>query len=1602
MRGISRRTLSLLLVVALIVLGQTTALGQSENGAESGNQENGPEATADEGSRELVHLRTRTSRILALDSGLYEAQIAPGSIHFKDSESHWRPIDNTLVPSTKPGYSYENAANGYKLYLPSRLEEMPIRVEVESHWVSYQLRGASGTPEVDANRATYVGAFPGVSVQYEAASDAAKESLVLSGPVAPQTFVYDIRMGSGVTAIQHPDDSVVFRDEFGSKIFSFADPFMFDSSNTELGYSNSVSAVLSQGSSGLSLTLSADPAWLTSPQRVWPVVVDPTTELNPTTDCMIANEGNANTSFCGSTVLKVGTDGAGTMKRRTVMKFNLSSIPHGARVVLADLELFLSDATTSNPAAIDIHRLTTDWMPPVTWESPWTNSGGDAAFGATAASNTMGGSAGSWKHWYPNNLIDFLVEGSYNNFGLILKQRTEGVNNVLSFASVDSATNKPKLRVRYDAGIGELPYFTFDSQQLSDRTGIKVNVANGNLLLKQSDLSLAGDAGHGLTVDRYYNSLSTADPASKLGTGWVMGTGSDVDLDFSSPDVIFKGPSGYHTKFDFVSTNVYDPPRGVDADLTKNNTTGEWELKFMRSKTKMIFADGTEAGRLLRVKDKNGNEISYTYNTDGSLQSITDTQGRVVNFGYVGGHLRYMHDVAGKRLWTYYYGDVNLTDSGNLLTAYCDPVQNGVVTTPPSDPTQCGSPVEFLYEDTLSGDEDDFRLVKVVTSENRETIIGYESSTSHKVATITRVNPTIQDVLPEGASAPDALNSTTSYIYFPNDDGAPCTKGELGNDVRGRTEMIDPNGSTTKYCYDKHLQIQKVIDALGKVRKSSYNGRGNIDTYSDEATVTTPYSFTFDGSGNDMTGTQSAEGSTTTINYGTGNNAHLPTSMFSTQNKTSQATYEYRYTSNQNLKCAIDANDNTWTYRYTSTGELDKVYDAAALSGVSTPCDTPSGPHIDYNYTYGAGGEIDQITITPADTSSEGVTTVTFDDVGRTATVTDGSARTSSYQYDALDRVVAIDFTIGTESGSVDNTYDLDGNLDSTDDDEHGGINYTYDGLNRMFKETPAGSNTATNTYLYDKAGNLRRLSDSGGDKTYTYTALNMVKSLSDADGNTTKFCYEAGRGTLRTLTAYPNNVEMAFTYDKDRQMQKITTRSSVVRSGTDPCASSITSSTPIYELTYSFNDEDNGNVRSSLRHKLTTELGTGTPTDIDFDYTANDRLKKVSNLYGDTYDYGYTQTGNLLRRTVNPGVSQTETHFAYDHNDQLLCSHSVTGCATTGLGTAYNYDMAGNLTDVSGASGFELNYNAKAQTDEIIPSGLTSPQDLKYRGATQDELTDFEASTIGHNVLGLSIQSTQSQGAAHENYFLRDDKGTLVELRDKVGGNFTHYYYLFDAQGSVMGLTDDSGALVAPAGASLADKLYRFDPYGKELNDPVGTTVFNPFGYAGGYMVDRVIAFTKPSGSTPAKTSLIKFGTRYYDPITAHWTQKDPVSGKPSQPLTLNPYLYVNANPVNGTDPTGRFGLDDAFGFLDESLGWASEITDLYDLWGCASGSSGCASFALGQLTTFTATATCLAGAAGLAFVTAGVGAGTAFACTATGIYLGEVTEYAAEKDYI
>ena len=109
--------------------------------------------------------------------------------------------------------------------------------------------------------------------------------------------------------------------------------------------------------------------------------------------------------------------------------------------------------------------------------------------------------------------------------------------------------------------------------------------------------------------------------------------------------------------------------------------------------------------------------------------------------------------------------------------------------------------------------------------------------------------------------------------------------------------------------------------------------------------------------------------------------------------------------------------------------------------------------------------------------------------------------------------------------------------------------------------------------------------------------------------------------------------------------------------------------------------------------------------------------------------------------------------------------------------------------------------------------------------------------------------------------------------------------YYQADGLGSARQLTDETEAVV---------NSYLFEGFGS-LVTQTGSAE-NPYQYAGswGYRDD-------------GDAGLIHVGARYYDPEVGRFTSADPEFGDIYLPQTLNRYVYVNNNPVNLLDPSGR-----------------------------------------------------------------------------------------------
>jgi RHS repeat-associated protein len=441
-------------------------------------------------------------------------------------------------------------------------------------------------------------------------------------------------------------------------------------------------------------------------------------------------------------------------------------------------------------------------------------------------------------------------------------------------------------------------------------------------------------------------------------------------------------------------------------------------------------------------------------------------------------------------------------------------------------------------------------------------------------------------------------------------------------------------------------------------------------------------------------------------------------------------------------------------------------------------------------------------------------------------------------------------------------TYDAEGNVTSVVDNT-GTTTFKYDADNRTFKKTlPDGSVISTG---YDHVGNLTTYTDGGGTVTYGYSPVNLVDSITEPDTAVTGFQYN--KANQRTEIDYPNGMAVEhLEYDKAGHLNELEVTNSQKQTLISMAYSYLNPTTNTYSnllQTMSFQDPvnpQNGTLTWLYNYDTMSRL-----TDASLHNSSNDAI--------DDFQYTYDTAGN---RTEFKRPSQNiDTTYNYNNAEELTAQ--VNGSQTT----KYTYDLDGNLTGTN--SGPSYSYNARNQTTAIGSNSYT------YSGTDSTERVQVNSDQFVYSGLGL-MSETDANGNPVVSYTRCSCGMLLNEIIPSEG----KYYYILDAQDSVVGMMDTKGNLV---------NAYVYDPFGNAYEQTTG--VANPWQYAGGYL---------DSLSAAGGISLYKMGTRYYDPTLGRWTQQDPAGPQLTNPDSLNPYLYAQDNPANGTDPGGKTTWWDMF----------------------------------------------------------------------------------------
>ena len=755
-------------------------------------------------------------------------------------------------------------------------------------------------------------------------------------------------------------------------------------------------------------------------------------------------------------------------------------------------------------------------------------------------------------------------------------------------------------------------------------------------------------------------------------------------------------------------------------------------------------------------------------------------------------------------------------------------------------------------------------------------------------------SPTIVDPCLAGGATPRVVRSVTDYAYDNSDR------------VVRRTF---PDGKESLITFDDRGNVTEIRDVLGHIVRYGYDLKGRqTHTFFPDGTVA---SAEYDLIGRKKVA-KDRGGRIVEYDWDTLDRL-VKVTLRDAQGKL-ETMESYRYDDKDRLTKVTDALNRTSRIEYDALDRVRKVTD-------------PVGQFIEHIYH-------------PTKNLLVGVR--------------DSSGRETIYQHDEMYRLQSVETPDG-ESTLYE--YNNKGLLRSSRAPDGAKYTYDYDPLDRMARVTDPLNRAWTfgydghgnRTCRHDPNGNVTRFtydefnfgllmsrtSPMGQKETYTYTDDFELKSVTDANGFTTRYAYENLSGFPRSITPDVNRGEQPIIFENtaDGLVRSVSQGGSVndftygglgelKSDGTNAYAYDIVGNlkhhqTPTGRTTYEYDDanrltkttgadgqetlyhyDDQSRLASVTRPngvattytydvmdrvQTMTHAGTGFVSPYVHTYDVNGRLKTFSDETGVTA-YSYDLVGQLTREESPRGV----TTYTYDS-----VGNRETKTVATAVGSGsfvYQYDHNDRLLSVSGPAGtttyeYDANGNcirAGAVTlgynfmDRLTSTQLATGSVMFVYDATGNRVAQTTPSGTTRYLVsgGQVVEETAPDGAVTRYEY---DGSMLRSVR-----NGQSAWFLEDAIGSTGGLASDTGI--------LADR-WVYDAFGSPTR--VAGTSGNTFLGIGGEQYD------------PA-TGLYYLRARFYDPQSGRFLSSDPLEGDDTYPATLNKYAYAGSDPVNNSDPSG------------------------------------------------------------------------------------------------
>lgn len=489
---------------------------------------------------ELVEKRSAHKKVFENEDHSFTAEIYLDAVHYQDEDGKWKEMDDCLaeedkkeLPETetkaeKSGIkekSFFNKKGRFQFHMKEHARERGMfTLKNDDAVLCWGLEGAKAVNAVKMNnrKLRYQEILPGVEMRCRTNGERVKEDLILTSAMVADKFTYIYEL-NGLTPVQYRN-SVGFKDTEGKECFRVSAPYMKDAAGN---ISEAITVTLDteekettvpltgEGKDSCRITFSADKEWLTAPERVYPVTVDPvTTTSKERADIMDAHVDSLyeEDNFQQSIILKTR---GGDHIQRSFIKFDLPEMKTGDMVVGARLVL-ASFAQDNKERSIAVHKVLHSWdSATINWNNKplYEETVQDICrYTADKAKYITFDITRLVKDWYQNG----------KNYGLMFKDEYEIFGRYTEYQASDNdddfENQRPRIEISYMNYSGIEDYWSYHTQDVGRAGTVYVNDYNGNLILVHDTLSMGGSRMP-INLAHVYNSN---DKDEDIGYGYVM------------------------------------------------------------------------------------------------------------------------------------------------------------------------------------------------------------------------------------------------------------------------------------------------------------------------------------------------------------------------------------------------------------------------------------------------------------------------------------------------------------------------------------------------------------------------------------------------------------------------------------------------------------------------------------------------------------------------------------------------------------------------------------------------------------------------------------------------------------------------------------------------------------------------------------------------------------------------------------------------------------------------------------------------------------------------------------------------------------------------